>query len=142
MTRLLATAAVGIHLLIAVLHGNAHEELGVGLNAWQNAFVYIVIAAAPLVAAGLIWTRYARLGWWVLTISMTGSLLFGIYHHYVAVSNDHVSHLPPGDAQGYFRITAALLIPSEAFGIAIGLAGLLRFQTVNSSLDAAGKGGT
>ena len=54
---------------------------------------------------------------------MAGSLLFGAYYHYVFVSPDHVSHLPPGDAQGLFRVTAALLSVTEFFGLIIALIG-------------------
>jgi hypothetical protein len=52
---------------------------------------------------------------------MFGSLLFGVYYHFVAVSPDHVSHLPEGDAQGVFIVTAILLAISEAAGTAFGI---------------------
>ncbi len=55
---------------------------------------------------------------------MAGSLIFGVYYHFVAVSADHVSHLPPGEAQGLFRLTALLLAATETFGLAFGLLGL------------------
>ena len=58
----LGTVAVLAHLVIALLHGVAHTELGVELNTWQKIYAAVVIVAAPLVAAGLLWTRHARLG--------------------------------------------------------------------------------
>lgn len=83
-----------------------------------------VIAIAPLVAMLLLWTRYARPGLVVLVVSMAGSLIFGVIYHFVVVSPDHVSHLPPGDAQGLFRMTAVLLMLTELFGVVVGLLGL------------------
>jgi hypothetical protein len=46
-----ATAIVVVRQIVAQLHGMAHEEVGVGLAAWQWAFVYSVIVAAPILAA-------------------------------------------------------------------------------------------
>ena len=60
---------------------------------------------------------------------MLGSLLFGAYHHYVAISPDHVAHLPPGDAQGLFRVTAQLMVVVELLGAGVGIAGLLAAET-------------
>jgi hypothetical protein len=52
---------------------------------------------------------------------MAGSLIFGVAYHYVVISPDHVSHIPPGDAQGLFRTTALLLVLTELFGVVVGL---------------------
>ena len=122
--RILCTVAVLAHLAINLLHGRAHEELRVGLSAWQSIYVVTVILIAPLIAMLLLWTSYARVGLLVLVISMAGSLIFGVIYHYVIVSPDHVSHLPPGDAQGVFRMTALLLIVTELLGLVAGLFGL------------------
>jgi hypothetical protein len=124
MMRSLGIVAVLSHLIVNLLHGSAHTALGVGLEAWQQTYVFAVILIAPLVAAGLLWTRYARLGFLVLLVSMAGSLIFGAYFHYVAISPDHVSHLPPGDSQGLFRVTAGLLLVTEMFGLVVGVFGL------------------
>jgi len=117
---LIATAIVLVRQLVAMLHGNAHEQLGVGLSPWQNAFVYTIIVAAPIVAAILYWTRYAAAGALLLGISMLAGMLFGIYFHFIAVSPDHISHLPAGDAQGFFIATAMLLVPVELVGTGFG----------------------
>ena len=122
--RMVCTVAVLAHLVVNVLHGRAHGELGVGLSAFQNIYVITVILIAPLIAMLLLWTRYARPGLLVLVISMAGSLIFGVIYHYVVVSPDHVSHLPPGDAQGVFRTTALFLVLTELFGVVAGLFGL------------------
>jgi len=113
-----------VHLVVNVAHGRVHGELGVGLSAFQNIYVITVILIAPLIAMLLLWTRYARPGLLVLVISMAGSLIFGVIYHYVVVSPDHVSHLPPGDAQGVFRMTALFLVLTELFGVIAGLLGL------------------
>jgi Na+/proline symporter len=122
MTRnaIVATVLVLVHHVIAFAHGDAHSRLGVDLEMWQWTYVYVVITLLPILAVGLYWTRWQRQGALLLAVSMLGSLLFGIYHHFVAVSPDHVSHLPPGDAQGLFVATAILLAVSEAAGTAFG----------------------
>jgi hypothetical protein len=128
MIRSLCTIAVLAHLLVSLVHGYAHSKLEVGLSVWQNWYVLIVITVAPLVALSLIWTRYRRVGFLLLIASMAGSLTFGAYYHYVAISPDHVSHLPPGDAQGLFSVTAVLLLVTELFGLLVGIVGLRRIR--------------
>ena len=118
---LLSTVSVLAHLVVSIIHGRAHERLAVGLSSWQNMYVLIVIVIAPLIAMLLIWTRLARPGLVLLVISMAGSLIFGVTYHYFMISPDHVSHLPPGDAQGLFRTTALLLVLTELFGVVVGL---------------------
>ena len=113
------TITVIAHLIINLLHGRAHTALEVGLTSWQQVYVITVILLAPLVGLALSWTRYKRAGLWLLLVSMLGSLVFGACYHYIIVSNDHVSHLPPGDARGMFRITALLLLITEAAGVAL-----------------------
>ncbi|HSB08569.1 MAG TPA: hypothetical protein VLM38_03585 [Blastocatellia bacterium] len=125
MTRALVTLTVLAHFVIVVLHGRAHTKLGIELSTWQTGYVVLVIVLMPLAAAMLVWTRHARLGLVLLAVSMAGSLVFGVYFHYLAVSMDHVSHLPPGDSQGLFRLTAMLLAGMEAVGLAVGIAGLI-----------------
>jgi len=126
----IATAIVVVRQLIAILHGNAHEQLGVGLSPWQNTFVYLVIVAAPMLAAVLYWTRFAASGALLLGASMLGGMLFGVYHHFIAISPDHVSHLPPGDAQGLFISTAILLVPLELAGTVFGFWSWSRLRPV------------
>ena len=113
------TIAVLAHLIVTVLHGQAHTRLGVGLSDWQNAYVLAVIVVAPLVALVLSFTRYARVGLWLLLVSMLGSLIFGLCYHYIIISPDHVAHLPAGEARGLFQVTAVLLLITEAFGVVV-----------------------
>jgi hypothetical protein len=117
--RVAVAIAVLAHLVVVVLHGQAHTRLGVGLSTWQQSYVLVVIVLAPLVALVLTLTRYARAGLWLLFASMLGSLIFGACYHYIIISMDHVAHLPPGDARGMFRVTALLLMVTEAFGVVV-----------------------
>src|ERR1043166_7646628 len=89
-TRVWVTIVVVAHLIVNLLHGQAHTSLGVGLSNWQQVYVIAVILLAPLVALLFIFTRYARAGLWFLFASMLGSLIFGACYHYVIISHDHV----------------------------------------------------
>ena len=113
----IVTLVVLAHLVVNVLHGQAHTRLAIALASWQRVYVIVVILLAPLVALALSWTRYLRAGVWLLLLSMLGSLIFGAVHHYVLISKDHVAHLPPGDARGLFRVTALLLLVTETVGV-------------------------
>jgi glucan phosphoethanolaminetransferase (alkaline phosphatase superfamily) len=119
------------HLVINLLHGRAHTDLGVGLTTWQYIFVMTVILLAPLIALVLSWTRYARAGLWLLFISMLSSLIFGFCYHYIIISNDHVAHLPAGDARGMFRMTALLLLITEALGVILAAIAVRQFKRDN-----------
>lgn len=102
---------VAVHFLVTVWHGYAHTRLAVTLPPAEDAFVYIVIVLAPIVAGILVWTRYVRVGTWAFFLSMLGAFLFGAYHHYVTVSADNVQHLPNGSevARSAFVVSAAVL---------------------------------
>jgi hypothetical protein len=118
-SKVAVTITVIAHLIVNLLHGRAHTELGVGLTSFQQFYVIAVILLAPLIALLLSWTRYARASLWLLLASMLGSLIFGACYHYIIVSSDHVAHLPPGDARGLFRVTALLLLITEAAGVVL-----------------------
>jgi len=117
---IVATVLVAIRFVVATIHGRAHEHLGVGLSTWQNAFVMSVIVAAPIVAAVLYWTRLRAWGALLLGVSMLAGMLFGLYYHFIAITNDNIAHLPEGDAHGLFVATAILLVPCEAAAAAFG----------------------
>jgi NADPH:quinone reductase-like Zn-dependent oxidoreductase len=111
MTRIVVTGLVAIHFVATLWHGSAHTQLAIGLPIEKTIFVFVVILIAPIVAAGLVWTRYASLGLWVFFLSMLGALLFGAYHHYVLVSPDNIGHLPTGspDSHSQFIASAAVI---------------------------------
>ena len=107
MTKILITALVTIHLAATLWHGSAHTQLAIALPPEKNVFVYVVILISPIVAAGLVWTRYIWIGLWVFLLSMLGALLFGAYHHYVLVSPDNVGHLPGGSPESHSQFVAS-----------------------------------
>jgi GrpB-like predicted nucleotidyltransferase (UPF0157 family) len=111
MARIAIAVLVAVHFAVAVWHGNAHTVLAIALPPEKNAFVYVVIVIAPVVAAALTWTRYALVGVWTFFLSMLGALLFGAYHHFIMISPDNIGHLPHGtaDAQSTFIVTAVAL---------------------------------
>ena len=123
--RIAATVILAVHAVVAVVHDLAHRDLGIELTAAQTTYINLVIVAAPVVAVILIWTRLQWAGAILFTVSGAGSLLFGLYYHYVLVSPDHVFYLPDGDLQSAFRITAALLALLEALGVAVGVWGIV-----------------
>jgi hypothetical protein len=108
--RIVITGLVIVHLAATLWHGDAHTRLAIELSAEKNLFVYIVILIAPLMAPGLVWTRYATIGLWVFVLSMVGSLLFGIYHHYALISPDNVGHLPAGTPESHFQFIASAAV--------------------------------
>jgi hypothetical protein len=124
----MATIAVLAHLIVAVVHGQAHTRLGVGLSNSQQLYVLAIIVLAPLVALALSYTRYARAGLWLLLASMLGSLIFGVVYHYIIISPDHVAHLPTGEARGLFRVTTVLLSITETFGVVVAAMALRSMQ--------------
>ena len=141
MTKIAIAVLVAVHLAVAIWHGNAHTALAIALPPEKNAFVFVVILIAPLVAAILVWTRYVVAGVWTFFLSMLGALLFGAYHHFILVSPDNVGHLPIGsaDAQAMFASSAtavALLELASALYGAFCLGSLLR---ASATLRGAGK---
>jgi hypothetical protein len=123
MTKIVITGLVLVHLAASLWHGGAHTHLGIELSTEQTLFVYIVIIIAPVVAAILVWTRYESMGLWMFFLSMLGSFLFGAYHHYVLVSPDNISHLPPGtpESHSHFITSAGVIalveLASALYGI-------------------------
>ena len=65
---------------------------------------------------------YILYGGWLLVASMVGSLLFEGYHHFLVISPDHVSQVPPGTWGDVFRITAVASVITEVLAVAAGIA--------------------
>jgi len=134
----LGTAAVLVHGAPLVLHGVAHAQLGIYLESvLANIYIGVVLYAAPVVAAWLLWTGRIRLGGWLLVGSMVGSLIFEGYHHFLAMSPDHVSQVPAGPWGDTFRVTAIVSVITEVLACAAGVVILstdrreMRVQTTN-----------
>jgi len=116
-----ATAIVAAHLLVNILHGLAHRELQVGLDPPASIFVIVVVLVSPLLAMALVWTTKKRIGLILLSLSMFGSLLFGLYHHFLVASPDHVRSQPPSPWGIAFVLTAYGLLITEAIGAYLGV---------------------
>lgn len=118
--RLWALALIVVHAGILLGHDVAHRGLGVDLLTWQTLYAYTLIVAGPLLAGALLLSGRLRVGYAALALCMLAALVFGFVHHYVLVSPDHVSHLPPGAHQPLFRSTAALMAVLELAGAGVG----------------------
>lgn len=116
-----ATAIVAAHLLVNIGHGLAHRELRVGLAPSASLFVTVVVLIFPLVATALLWTAKKRPGLILLSLSMFGSMLFGLYHHFLAAGPDHVHLQPPSPWGTTFVLTGYLLLITEAIGTYVGI---------------------
>ena len=135
----IGTTLVAIRAVPLVLHSAAHIQLGIiPPSLLTNAYILLVLFVAPVVAAGLLWTRQARAGAWLLFWSMLGSLVFELYNHYMVMSPDHVSQIPAGSWGHVFQITAAATAVLEAAGCVLAayfLVGPLRPAPHQASAD-------
>ena len=122
------TMIMVIHALVNGLHGLAHVEIPVSLSLLQSLFVGIVIFLIPLVAAVLLWTQFYRIGSWLLLGAIAGSLLFGIYNHFIVISPDHVSQVSFTGWGLLFQVTAILILIVDGFGCWIGIQTLKTIQ--------------
>ena len=126
--RVTALALIAIHFAVVVMHSAAHQILPVEATPAQLAFIVPVIIVAPVVA-GFMLSRFNKAGTVLLTLSMFGSLVFGVYYHFIADTIDHVAHVahlqPPFWSQ-MFRLTSYLLAITELLGTAVGVMLLLR----------------
>jgi len=119
-------AVVLAHLALTVVHGSAHSGAHVELSAAGTVFVFVDILIGPL--AGLAVSRWRpRTGAWIVALTMTGALLFGLVNHFIIQGTDHVSHVARA-WQPLFASTAALLAVVEAAGAAIGVREAIRVR--------------
>jgi hypothetical protein len=129
--KLTASGFIAIHFVVVVLHSIAHELLPVKASPAQLAFIVPVIVVAPVVA-GLMLPKFEKFGTVLLTLSMIGSFVFGVYYHFIAETIDHVAHvaqLEPLRWSQMFLATSYLLAISEILGATVGLFLLLRGST-------------
>jgi hypothetical protein len=99
--------------------------LGIGMKAWQNIYIYVVILLAPIVSAVLLWRR-SRAGFLLLGLSMAGSFLFGLAYHFVLPGADNAMSLHAHPWTLTFQVSAVLLALVELTGAGVGFAGARR----------------
>ena len=115
------TYIVLAHLIVNIAHGLAHRALQIGLTPLGSIFVLVVVLLSPLLAMALVWTSKKQFGLILLSASMCAALIFGLYHHFIVVSPDHV-HAQPNNAWGTtFVLTSYALLITEAIGSYVGL---------------------
>lgn len=119
----LGIALVILHLAAVLPHSIAHMVLHINVNTWQNIYIAVVILISPILAGVLIWRR-SRWGFTILTVSMAGSFLFGVYYHFIANGTDNVATLPPHPWTPTFQISAAMLAIIELIALVTGLFGM------------------
>ncbi len=129
--RRLGIFVVILHAFVTTPHSIAHANLFIEMDEWQNIYIFVVILIAPIVAAILIWKRKPS-GFVILTISMVGSFVFGVYYHFVAIGSDNVFTLPASPPwTTTFRLSALLLALTELAGIVVGVLGIVnRLETI------------
>jgi hypothetical protein len=113
------TIVVLLHLAVTMLHGWAHAGAVVPVSTSSNIFIFTVIIVAPLVGVGILWFRSISGGAWLVALSLTAALLFGIVNHFVLESPDHVTHIV-AQWKVLFGTTAVLLALTEALGAGLG----------------------
>jgi len=111
----LLTVIVLLHLGVTVVHGWAHAGAVVPVSMISNIFIFTVILAAPLVGIGILWFLSISAGAWLIGLSLTAALLFGVVNHFLLDSPDHVAHIV-AQWKVLFGTTAVLLALTEAMG--------------------------
>ncbi len=118
---ILVSCLVLVHHAVALVHDSAHNDLAVFLSMFQKFFVYIVITAFPVIGVVLLWTTYRKIGLYLIILGMGGGFVFGVYHHYMLESPDHISYLPKSSVhvQEKFIWTAGILAIFESVCAAV-----------------------
>jgi hypothetical protein len=120
--------SVVLHFAVAMWHGVAHGHVPVPLTLLQTVFVWVVILVMPFVGVGLLWSRWARAGAWVIAVAMFGSLVFGVLNHFVLDSPDYVMHVPEHEWRHAFVLSAALVAVTEAAGMVLAVVAGVRWK--------------
>jgi len=115
-----STIAVLLHAAVTAPHAAAHAGADARLSPAGNAFVALVIVLAPFVALALMRFGRPREGALLLFAAMLGALLFGIINHFVLPGPDNVAAVAEA-WRSTFWFTSALLVVTEAAGVAVGV---------------------
>ena len=124
----LSAALILAHLAISTFHGRAHQGAMVMLTTFGYVYVLVVITFAPLVAGGLLFTRWAKAGALLLALSMFGSFAFGSWYHFLSATTDNVAEVH-GPWSSTFFWTAIALAVVEVAGAGFGVWAFRKFRT-------------
>lgn len=119
-----AILVVLAHIAITVVHGIAHQQLGVTTSSFQYSYVLVVTLAAPVAAAAMLLVKsikFQRGGALLLIASMFSSLLFGVFYHMLAFGSDNIFTVMHGQWSVAFQSTAILLAIVDGVGCWVGL---------------------
>ena len=105
-----AIAIILGHLAVTIVHGISHAGADVRLSLFGKVYVLVVITLAPLVAGVLLYKVSLSTGGWLMTISMAGSLCFGLLYHFLFAGADNVMQV-----HGSWH----MLFVSSAFAVAV-----------------------
>ena len=120
-----ASLIVIVHLLVLLIHGNAHLHLHIDTQRWQSTFIAIVIFVGPVLAAALLWTRLDKAGAALMALTMAGAFVFGVINHFLLPGSDNVCEMQRGQmAESLFVFSAIGLALIEAGGFAWGFVAL------------------
>src|SRR5437764_3639987 len=85
-----AALVVLVHTFVMLVHGVAHMRLNVELSPWAGIYVLGIVGIGPIAGLLLLRSSRKRAGATILLTTMTGSLLFGLWNHFIAHGADHV----------------------------------------------------
>jgi ABC-type xylose transport system permease subunit len=117
--RVVLSAALVAHLVVAAAHGATHSLIPVHLPAWLNVVVVVTTFLGPVAGVALAWREHP-LGVPLFTASLAAALLVGGALHFGFESPDHVHAVPAGRWRPSFRASAVGVAVTEAVGVAVG----------------------
>ena len=112
---------VVVHFLLLIVHGIAHRKLDIGMNRLQEAFIFVVIYATPLLAAVCIGIGRQSAGAASLGISMAASLIFGMINHFLLHGADNALSVQAGAQGVLFQASAVALVGIELLTVGLCL---------------------
>jgi glucose dehydrogenase len=132
--RFLSLGLILAHLAVSMIHGRAHQGAMVALTMFGTIYVIVVITVAPLVACALLLFRRAQAGALLLALSMLGSLVFGVWYHFLSATNDNVAAVH-GPWHSTFLWTAVALASIEFVGVIFGIFAFRMVRMAGSNLQ-------
>lgn len=110
---------VGVHLVVAMVHGSSHALVPIELGPVVNGLVLLTVFLGPVV--GVVLERRGHpLGIPLFTLSMAGALVLGGLLHFGIENPDNVSNLPASQWRLLFRASAVGVFVTPAVGAAVG----------------------